>query len=295
MKIGRQILCFIILLGSAFGIWLPQAVFAQDGTIEEKLEAVKRIEIAPVYSTLEAASGEEFEFEVEFMYVGAMPRVFELRASGPGGWSVYMTPYFDREKRIRDISLVPSFNFGDKIRVVAVSPFIPPVEPGEYKINLEVVSGDGDIATAIELKAIITARYSLILVPSAERLNTTAIAGRDNFFSIDAGNLGTAAIDNIKFSVSKPEGWAVEFSPEKMARFTALDAQTVNVNIKPPPRTIAGDYSVKIQASGDQVTSNELDIRVTVESSTIWGWVGVAIILVVSGGLIFMFLRFSRR
>ena len=74
-----------------------------------------------------------------------------------------------------------------------------------------------------------------------------------------------------------------------------LDVHTVDVNIKPPPRTIAGDYSVKIQASGDQVTSNELDIRVTVESSTIWGWVGVAIILVVSGGLIFMFLRFSRR
>ena len=293
MKIYRQILCFIILLGSTFGIWLPQAVFAQEGTIEEKLEAVKRIEIAPVYSTLEAASGEEFEFEVEFMYVGAKPRVFELRAIGPGGWSVYMTPYFDREKRIKDISLMPNFISSGKIRVIVTSPFIPPAEPGEYRINMEAVSDD--LSATVELKAIITARYSLILVPSAERLNTTAIAGRDNFFSIDAGNLGTAAIDNIKFSVSKPEGWAVEFSPEKMARFTALDAQTVNVNIKPPPRTIAGDYSVKIQASGDQVTSNELDIRVTVESSTIWGWVGVAIILVVSGGLIFMFLRFSRR
>ena len=65
--------------------------------------------------------------------------------------------------------------------------------------------------------------------------------------------------------------------------------------IKPPTETIAGDYVVSVRASGKQTSANEIDIRVTVESPTIWGWVGVGIILVVIAGLAVIFMRLSRR
>jgi uncharacterized membrane protein len=75
----------------------------------------------------------------------------------------------------------------------------------------------------------------------------------------------------------------------------AIDEQSVDVSIKPPPKTIAGDYMITLKTSGQQVTAQDVQIRVTVETPTIWGWVGVAIILVVVIGLIFVFMRFSRR
>ena len=86
-----------------------------------------------------------------------------------------------------------------------------------------------------------------------------------------------------------------EFTPDKIDLLNALDEQLVDVNIKPPADTIAGDYDIRVRASGTQSSADEVKIRVTVETSTIWGWVGVAIILVVVAGLIVIFMRFSRR
>ena len=75
----------------------------------------------------------------------------------------------------------------------------------------------------------------------------------------------------------------------------ALGSQTVEINIKPPPDTIAGDYLISLRASGVQANSQKIDIRVTVETPTVWGWVGVAIIAIVVVGLVVIFMRFSRR
>jgi uncharacterized membrane protein len=134
------------------------------------------------------------------------------------------------------------------------------------------------------------------MVPAEERLNTTAVSGRDNFFPIRIGNAGTAAIDNIKFSApTKPTGWAVQFSPDSIDRMDALKTLTIDVNIKPPARTIAGDYMIALRASGEQTSANDIEIRVTAESPTIWGWVGVGIILVVVAFLAIVLMRFSRR
>ena len=69
----------------------------------------------------------------------------------------------------------------------------------------------------------------------------------------------------------------------------------MDVNIKPPPETIAGDYQITLRASGSQAIAQDLTIRVTVESPTIWGWVGVIIIVLVIASLVVIFMRFSRR
>jgi uncharacterized membrane protein len=177
--------------------------------------------------------------------------------------------------------------------VVATAPFWPLPEPGAYTITLEVVSGN--ISDTIQFTAIITAKYRLQAISTTERWNTKAKAGKDNIFSIKIQNLSTAAVDNIKFSPTKPEGWTIEFTPDKIDLLNALDEQLVDVNIKPPADTIAGDYDIRVRTSGTQTSTDEVKIRVTVETSTIWGWVGVAIILVVVAGLVVIFLRFSRR
>ena len=256
-----------------------------------------KVEIRPIYPTLEAIAGEDFVFEMELLYTSAKisdePVVFNLTTKVPQGWEIYMTPPYEKEKKLSAISLKPGFSFGDKTRVVVSPPFWPLPEPGEYAISLTADSGE--LQDTAEFTAVITARHYLVLIPTLERYNTTATTSQDNYFSIEAGNLGTAAVDSIKFSSDKPQGWTVEFSPDKVDSLQALDSQTIDVNIKPPPETIAGDYSVTLKASGTQTTAMDLNIRVTVESPTIWGWVGVGIIVLVVAGLVVIFMRFSRR
>jgi len=251
------------------------------------------IEIAPTYPKLEAVYGAGFEFELDLKYTGIEPREFNLRLTAPEGWTVYTTPQFDTAKRISAIRLEPGYTAGNKIKLLATAPFWPLPEPGDYKITLEAISDE--IKGSTELTATITAIYNMALVPTTERYNTTVKAGKDNIFSIEVQNQGTAAIDNITFSSLKPTGWTIEFTPEKIDSLSAIDSKTIDVNIKPPTETIAGDYQITIRTSSEQVSREEVDIRVTVETPTIWGWVGVGIIVLVIAGLAYIFMRFSRR
>ena len=288
MKMVRLGICLCLLMSSLLAVFFPGAVFAQEeGDIEEELK------ISIVYPRVEAIAGGEFVFEVEFMYTGMEPRSFELRTTSPTGWETYMTPPFEKEKKISAIRLSPGYTYSDKTRVVVKALFWPLPEPGEYPITFEASSGD--LIATTELIAVITAKHNLVMVPTIERYNTEAKAGKDNYFSIEIGNLGTANIDNIKFSPTKPEGWIIEFSPEEIELLEAISDQTIDMNIKPPSDAIAGDYEITLRASGTQTATDEMKIRVTVKSPTIWGWVGVGIIVLVIAGLIVIFMRFSRR
>jgi len=66
------------------------------------------------------------------------------------------------------------------------------------------------------------------------------------------------------------------------------------VVITPPEKTVAGDWPVTLQAKSKQVF-DELELRVTVLSSDIWGWVVILIIVVVIAGAGVVFWRLGRR
>jgi uncharacterized membrane protein len=68
----------------------------------------------------------------------------------------------------------------------------------------------------------------------------------------------------------------------------------VIATIKPAAEAIAGDYVVSFRAATAE-SNKSADVRVTVETSVIWGIVGLAIIVIVIGGLIYIFQRYGRR
>jgi uncharacterized membrane protein len=280
MKLKRTIrgVC-LLLVGGLLLAFSPTTVLAQE----------EKIEINPTYSKLEGTS---FEFPVTLKYTGDAPKTFNLSATGPQNWIVYITPDYPKDKMIRDIRLDPTSTVGEYIDVSAAPPTWLITAPGEYKITLEVSSGT--LKETVQLTAVVTASYDMSLTTPDSLLNTKAAAGKDNFFVIGVNNMGSAPIDNITLSSDNPKGWTIEFTPANITALNAGSVQTVTVNIKPPPKTIAGDYSITLTAEGKQITK-DIQIRVTVETPTVWGWVGIGIIILVCAGLAFVFMRFSRR
>jgi uncharacterized membrane protein len=278
MKV-RMISGLCLILVSLLLIF-PQAVLAQQKTIE----------LTTPYTKLEGTSGTNFVFEVTLDYKGTEAHLFNLSATGPQDWTVYITPSYPQDKVIGDIRLEPGMTSGNRISVFAASPSW--AEPGEYQVIVEASSGD--IKGTLSLTPVITARYGMSLTTPDSRLSTKATAGKDNYFALVVLNTGSAAIENIALSSSKPTGWTVDFTPQSIGSLAAGVSQTVDVNIKPGAKAIAGDYQVILTASGAQKTT-EVNIRVTVETPTVWGWIGVVIIVLVVAGLAFVFIRFSRR
>ena len=289
MKVIRMLCAVCLLLVSLLLVFPSGAVLAQD----EGPEEADKIELTATHTKLEATAGGSFEFEVKMTYTGKEDRIFDLEAIGPKDWLVFITPNYPKDKRIKDIRLEGEKAFAETILIHVASPFWLKPEPGDYKITATATSEE--LAGSIDLTAVITAKYELSLLPATELYNTNVTAGKDNFFSVELGNEGSAPIDDITFSSQKPEGWTIEFTPEEVSSLAAGKTNTIDINIKPDAKAIAGDYSVSFRAASEQAMAERLEIRVTVETPTIWGWTGVGIILVVIAGLVIIIMRFSRR
>ncbi|MBA7659605.1 hypothetical protein ES703_67589 [subsurface metagenome] len=287
----RRLLAFGILMVCLMTLLPLSPILAQDGDAT--------IELTADYYKLEIVSGASVDFTVRLEYTGTEARVFDLVATGPTDWSTFITPSYPRDRQILDIRMEPpaegESSTVEHIVVTAISLSWLTPELGEYPITLEATSGD--IQSSIELTAVVTsipASYTLYLTTSDGILSTTAQAGEENYFTIAVVNSGTGDIDSISLSTNKPRGWAVELSPTNIASVAAGNFQTVEMNIKPPPDAIAGDYEIIVRASGTQASDN-VEIRVTVKTSSLWGWVGIGIIVLVIAGLAVIFMRFSRR
>ena len=180
----------------------------------------------------------------------------------------------------------------EKIKmIVAPLPWDLP-EPGEYTMTLTATSGE--VSGSIELIAVVTAKYDLEYYTETGLLNTKATAGKENHVSLKLRNSGTATIDKVTLSSNKPDGWTITFTPEDVENLEPGFVQDIDVVIEPQKKAIAGDYSINLKADSQEIRDN-LELRVTVLTPTIWGWVGIGIVLLVIAGLALLFRQLGRR
>ncbi|MBI4286541.1 MAG: hypothetical protein HY670_11700 [Chloroflexi bacterium] len=263
-------------------------------TIEVPKEDVA---LSAKFPRLEIQSGgtAEIEGELKYTYNGqadGKPRVFDVSVRAPKDWYAYVSPQYPKEKQIASVELKRGFAGENLVVTVFPAPWVKP-DPGDYKITFDATSGD--LKKSFDLNVTVTAKYLLSALPKGDRYNATAIAGKNNYFPIIIRNGGTVPVDNIAFSADTPKDWTVEFPLQRVDSLAPGFDQNMDINIKPPSKAIAGDYNISITATGKQATTDRLNIRVTVATPTIWGWVGVGIIVLIIAGLAFVFMRFSRR
>jgi len=293
-----SLLICLVLVISVFGCF-SAVVSAQDDTATPTTTATPtptappelRLKCdVPSYS---ADAGSSFYYNVDLSYTGNDRITTNLSLTNPQGWTSYMT-YSSKE--ITSLPMGPlSYGSPDsKTLSITLSPasgYTP--EPGEYKLNLKATSGD--MSATIDLIATVKAKYTYSMTTESGNLATTAVAGQDNHFTILIKNTGSAALDNISFNASKPSDWNVTFNPDKVASLSAGQSQQIDVVISPPEgKTVAGDYMLTLRSNNAKVASS-MDVRVTVNTSSIWGVVSIVIIVVVIAGLAVLFLKLGRR
>ncbi len=250
------------------------------------------VELSCKYPVLRGVSGHTFEFLVGATYMGKKDRVFDITLDEPPQWNVSVTGKYEQEQ-IESFTaktfepVAPEF----KVQFGPAPGYEP--EPGEYKLTLTVVSEE--VTATIDLEAVVTARYQLEVLPGSGRLSTEATVGEENHIAIILINRGSAPIEDIAFNSSKPEGWAITYTPDHIETLGAGLAQEVDVNIEPPEKTIAGDYALTLRVEGKPDIFDSLEYRVTVLTPSIWGWVGIIIVVVVVAGLAVLFRRLGRR
>jgi uncharacterized membrane protein len=281
-------------LGMGFG---TAAVSAADATTTTTTTTtalpveLKLTSDVPAYSD---NSGVTFSYNVTLSYSGNDTTLVKLSVTNPTGWTDTMQY---QNKEINTIPIGPlTYNNPDTLVIsVTLSPNngVSP-EPGEYKMTIKATSANG-LSASLDLTAIVKDRYAITMTTPDYKLNTKAVAGKANQFTFLINNIGSATVQDITFSTSAPSGWTITYSPNKIDSLGAGQVQQVDATLTPPAgQTVAGDYSISMTASNAEVSGN-IDIRVTVETPSIWGVVSIVIIVVVVIGLAILFWKLGRR
>ena len=297
-------LCILLLTILCIGLAAPAAAFAvpaDNSSVlrpppgQEEEGPQESLEFTCQYPALKNPAGKIFEYEVQIAYKGGdEPKYFDITADVPDGF-IYQIEKSYGDTEIPGLTLDPAKAYTPEKLKVSVLAF---VDPGEYTITLRAFSDD--LSKSLELKAIVTAVYNIEITTPDGRLNTEATANKESLFTMIVTNTGTADLEQIKLDSSirgAPSGWDITFDPKEIDTLPVGVERDVKVTIKPPPKTISGDYEINLSAKPDKKydVEDEIDVRVTVVTATIWGWVGVGIVILVVIGLVVMFLRLGRR
>ena len=234
---------------------------------------------------LKGASDATFKFTLTLTNDTPDDLTFSVVGTGPADWTV------DTQvgSQSQAASVVVKAGGSTPVTVTAKPGSSTPA--GEYPIAVDATSG-GQTAHA-DLQVTITGSYKLSMTTVDQRVSMNATAGATSDLTVVLTNSGTADIDAAALSATSPTGWIVKFEPATVAVPAGQQVQAI-AHVTPSSDAITGDYVTTIKADAPLATAS-IDIRVTVQTSLLWGAIGVLVIVLALGGLWLVFRRFGRR
>jgi len=262
-------------------------VRAKEAEGEEQEEEEKPVRITTSYPALRGPTDSEFEFSIDVHNETDEDDMFSLRADKPKGWEVAFKPSYEN-KYIGSFQIKSNLSQSIEVEVTPA----PKAEAGDYSIKVYANSSKGE--DEIELTVTLTGTHEIACKTLNGILSLTARKGKEANISMYVINEGSSEQREITFNSFKPENWEVTFEPETLDALAPGAMEQVEIQIKPAPEALVGDYSVAVSARGEDA-SDEIELRVTVKASTTWGWIGIAVIVAVVVGLGITFKRLGRR
>ena len=126
------------------------------------------------------------------------------------------------------------------------------------------------------------------------RRRAEAAAGRRTPITVLVTNSGTIALNAVNLISQAPAGWEVAFEPPVVDTVEPGETQEVIAQMEPPSNAVPGDYGVSIVALSG-TAGDRMEMVVAVTQSTVWRWIGAALVLLVLGGLTGLFIRLGKR
>jgi uncharacterized membrane protein len=256
--------------------------------VTSKKVATGGLKLTSQYPVLSTGSGQTLKFTVDLKNETNKPLTTSLAAQPPPGWTVRFKPQFG-DQQIASIQLKE--NGSETLSVEIDTPLT--ADAKEYPVGIQARAGAFEASTTVKVS--LKGTQDLKMGSLAGTLNTSVTAGSKTPVDFVVGNAGTAPVRNLNFVTKKPnDKWTVEFQPDKIDSLGPGEVRQIKMEILAPDRTIAGDYMLTLTANSAD-TNKSVDFRVTVQTPTIWGWIGFGIVGLVVIGLAVVFFRLGRR
>jgi uncharacterized membrane protein len=255
-------------------------------TLEVTELAAAPFEISAEFPELSGEPDQTFSFDVDVANNTGREATFAIAATGPAGWDVSARPVAEAQAATLTVA------GGETGSLTVEATPAPDTTGGRYDIDVEITA-DG-VPVRGTFTAIVVGTPELVFRPAEELLSLSGEAGGTSTFSLIVTNQGSAALGDVTLTATAPTDWEVEFEPETIATVGPGESVTVTARIRPQSDAVAGDYGLTVTAASEG-QRQEVDLRFQIETSTWWGFVAVAIIVVALIALALVFRRFGRR
>ncbi|MCM3716331.1 NEW3 domain-containing protein [Alkalihalobacillus oceani] len=248
-------------------------------------EGTFRTELTSEQPNMEGHADSTFTYKVTLRNRTAEEQRYALKANAPEGWGVSFQ--VDGENVT---SVTAESNATKDFDVVVTPP--PEVEAGDYSIPISASTNSTN--AEVNLETVITGNYAMEVSTPSGKLSEDITAGREKTIQLAVTNTGSVPINDVKLSAQQPVDWTVTFAQDTIPVIEPGQTETVQTTIQASKDAIAGDYIVSIEANGAG-TAGKADFRMQVETSLLWGWIGVLIIACVLAGIYYMMRKYGRR
>jgi len=267
-----------VTVTSGGGVTLPL-------TIVVKEQGTYKTAFSTTQSNLEGAANTTFTFNAKLENQTADTALYALNSEAPPGWQVTFKANY---KQVASVSVNPNQTQNITIDIKAPDQ----IPAGKYKIP--VFAATPRSTAGLELEVVVTGSYSMDLTTPTGLLSTKVTAGNEKKLEMVVKNSGSAPLKKINMSASTPANWSVTFDPKTIDQLAAGQSVEVTATIKADKDAIAGDYATDVEAKTAE-TSAKAQLRVSVTTPMIWGWVGILIILIAIGSVYYLFRKYGRR
>lgn len=254
-------------------------------TINVSSAGSNETELSCDQKNMEGTPKSNFSFRAVLKNKTASKQQYALMASPPRGWTVAIKPNY---KQATSTEVEAN---GTKDITYDIVPS-PTVKAGTYKIPVKVVSGT--TSSELEFEVVITGTYEMSFLTPSGLLSAHMTAGDEKKVEMVVKNTGSALLENIEISASKPKNWEASFKPEKIEKLKPGESETIIATIKADKKAIPGDYVTRVTAKNPEINET-LSFRVMVKTPMLMGWLGILIILVALGAVAFLFKKYGRR
>ncbi|SMF77008.1 Uncharacterized membrane protein [Tistlia consotensis] len=246
-----------------------------------------KLTLDPKLPDLRGTAKSSFDFELTLKNESLNDTVVNLAAAAPDGFEVAFTEGYGSQ----EITSLPVKAGASKTVHAKVHP-PQNVAAGHYQVQ---VGAQSDVAKAsANLELDVTGQPAVALEGPNGMLSGSATAGEERDFTFTVANSGSAPAHDLSLRADAPSGWKVKVDPKTLPELQPDQQQKVTVEVTPGDKAVAGDYMMSVRANGKGV-SNSADFRITVMTSTMWGIIGVVVILIALMVLAVGVRRYGRR
>lgn len=226
-----------------------------------------------------------FNFNATLKNQTAEQQRYALMADAPRGWNVVF-----RVQGKQATSAQVEANATENI-TIDITPSAS-VQAGSYKIPVRATTSS--TSADMELEVVVTGSYDIELTTPRGLMSSDITAGSTKRIDLVIRNTGSAELKDIQLTANKPVDWEVTFDPAKIDKMTAGSTTNVTATVKAASKALPGDYIAKITAKTPEVNTTA-EFRLSVHTPMIYGWLGILIIVVVLGGVYYLFRKYGRR